>query len=58
MPVKLLTDAAIRNLKPKEKPYKAAVGEGLYLLVSPTGGKLWRMNYRHNGKQKTLAIGG
>jgi len=58
MPAKLLTDAAIRNLKPKEKPYKVAAGEGLYLLISPTGGKLWRMNYRHNGKQKTLAIGG
>ena len=58
MPVKMLTDTALRNLKPKDKPYKVTVGEGLYLLVSPTGGKLWRMNYRHNGKQKTLAIGG
>ena len=52
-----LTDAKIRNAKPETKAYKLSDGEGLCLLVTPTGGKLWRLNYRFNGKQKTLALG-
>jgi integrase len=52
-----LTDTAIRNAKPKAAPYKAADGGGLYLLTKPTGGKLWRLDYRHAGKRKTLALG-
>jgi integrase len=52
-----LSDAAVRNAKAKAKPYKLADGEGLYLLVSTTGSRLWRMNYAFGGKQKTLAIG-
>jgi transposase-like protein len=36
---------------------KLSDGEGLYLLVVPTGGRYWRYNYRFNGKQKTLALG-
>ncbi|MGA7179247.1 MAG: integrase arm-type DNA-binding domain-containing protein [Thiobacillaceae bacterium] len=51
-----LTDTAIRNAKPAEKPYKLADTMGLYLLVNATG-KYWRMNYRFGGKQKTLALG-
>ncbi|WP_312224079.1 tyrosine-type recombinase/integrase [Rhizobium rhizoryzae] len=52
-----LTDTAIRNLKPSEKPRKHADGEGLYLLVNPNGSKLWRMKFRFGGKEKTLAFG-
>jgi integrase len=52
-----LTDRTIRNLKPKAKPYKKPAGDALYLLITPSGGKLWRMNYRYAGKQKTLALG-
>ncbi len=52
-----LSDAAIRNAKPKEKPYKMADGLGMYLLVQPTGGKLWRLKYRVNGKEKLLSLG-
>ena len=52
-----LTQLAIKNLKPQDKPYKKSDGDGLYLLVNPNGAKYWRMNYRINGKQKTLAIG-
>lgn len=52
-----LTDVQCRNAKPKEKPYKLADGGGLYLAVMPTGGKLWRLDYRHGGKRKTLSIG-
>ena len=52
-----LNDLKIRSLKPKEKPYKVFDGKGLYLLVTPKGSKLWRFNYRFNGKNKTLALG-
>jgi integrase len=52
-----LTDSAIRNAKPKEKNYKLTDGGGLYLLVTPKGGKWWRLDYRYNGKRKTLSMG-
>jgi len=52
-----LTDAAIRNLKPRDKPYKVSDFEGLFLLVKPTGSRLWHQKYRINGKEKLLAIG-
>lgn len=52
----MLTDTAIRNAKPKAKPYKLTDGLGMFLLVNAAG-KYWRMNYRYLGKQKTLAIG-
>ena len=52
-----LTDVAIRTAKPSEKARKLTDDKGLYLLIQPNGGKLWRMNYRFDGKQKTLAIG-
>ena len=53
----MLTDTAIRKAKPAEKPYKMPDGGGLYLQVTPSGGRLWRMNYRFAGKYKTLALG-
>lgn len=52
-----LTDVAIRNAKPKAKPYKLGDSQGLYLLVKPTGSKLWRVKYRIYGREKALAIG-
>ena len=52
-----MEDAGARKAKPKDKPYKIADERGLYLLVNPNGGKLWRMNYRFEGKQKTMSIG-
>lgn len=52
----MLTDTAVRQAKPQDKPYKIADSAGLYLLVNSKG-KYWRMNYRFGGKQKTLAIG-
>ncbi len=52
-----LTDTAIRNAKPKGKPYKVADSQGLYLLVNPRGSKLWRAKYRMNGVERKLAIG-
>ncbi len=52
-----LTDKAIKNAKPQAKPYKLPDGEGLYLLVQPSGSKLWRMKYRFAGKENVLSIG-
>lgn len=54
-----LTDTAIRNAKPREdgKPAKLADGGSLFLWVMPNGAKYWRMAYRFDGKQKTLAFG-
>jgi len=52
-----LTFAAIKNAKGQAKPYKLTDGDGLYLYVTPNGSRYWRMNYRHLGKQKTLAFG-
>jgi len=52
-----LTDSAIKTAKPKEKPFKLSDGHGLYLEVTPTGSKLWRLKYRIAGKEKKLAIG-
>jgi len=52
-----LTDAKIRNLKPKERPFKIADFDGLYIHVTAKGSKLWRMKYRISGKEKLLAIG-
>ncbi len=52
-----LSDKAIRALKPKEKPYKASDGQGLYLLVTAQGSRLWRFDYRFQGKRQTLSLG-
>ncbi len=52
-----LSDAKARNAKPQSKPYKIADGEGLFLLVTPTGGKYWRLKYFFAGKEKLLALG-
>ncbi len=52
-----LTDSAIRNAKPGEKDYKLADSGGLYLLVTPAGGKLWRLKFRSDGKERKLSIG-
>lgn len=53
-----LTDVEIRNAKPGPKPFKLADGAGMHLLVTPAGGKLWRLKYRIEGREKSLAIGG
>jgi integrase len=53
----VLTDTAIRNAKPKDKPYKVADSQGLYLLINPRGSKLWRVKYRMNGAERKLALG-
>lgn len=53
----MLTDTKIRAAKPTMRPYKLADGQGLYLLVKPTGSRLWRFKYRHTGREKLLSFG-
>ena len=52
-----LTDTAIRTAKPKDKAYKLSDGGGMYLEVSPAGGKWWRIKYRFDGKEKRISLG-
>jgi integrase len=52
-----LTDTAIRNAKAGERPVKLFDERGLYLEVSPSGGRWWRLKYRFNGKEKRLSLG-
>lgn len=52
-----LTDTAIKNVKPSQKTVKLFDANGLYLEVSPSGGKWWRLKYRLDGKEKRLSLG-
>lgn len=52
-----LTDTAVKNAKPKEKSYKKFDEKGLYLEISPKGGKWWRLKYRIEGKEKRISLG-
>lgn len=52
-----LNDTFLRGIKASGKTQKHTDGGGMYLLVSPTGGKLWRLDYRFEGKRKTLSLG-
>jgi integrase len=52
-----LTENRLRTLKPKDKSYKVADHRGLYIEVTPSGGKLWRFRYRIGNVEKKLAIG-
>ena len=52
-----LTDIKARNSKPKDKPFKLFDSDGLFLLVTPAGGKWWRLRYKFDGKEKLLSLG-
>lgn len=52
-----LSDTAIRAAKPSRKQYKLYDEDGLFLIVRPSGGKLWRLKYRHLGKEQALSLG-
>jgi Arm DNA-binding domain len=56
-PIPAKNDTYFRHLKPSEKDYKQSDGGGLFMLVTTTGSKLWRLGYRLDGKQKLLALG-
>ena len=53
----MLNDAKIRAAKPQDKPYKLTDSHRLYLLVKPSGSKLWKWSYSYDGKQRTLQFG-
>jgi integrase len=52
-----LTEAAVKKAKSKSKAYKLSDGEGMYLEVTSSGSKYWRLKYRFSGKEKRLALG-
>jgi hypothetical protein len=52
-----LSDPKIKKAKPQQKPVTLFDGGGLFLLVTPTGGKLWRFKYRFANKEKLLSFG-
>jgi integrase len=52
-----LTDTQIKRIKPDTKPYKVSDGGGLFLWVTPSGGKIWRWTYRHEGRAKLMTFG-
>jgi integrase len=53
----MLTDLAVRKAAPRDKSYKLSDGGGLYLLVTTTGHRYWRMDYRYADKRATAALG-
>jgi len=52
-----LTEIAVRKAKGRAKSYKLADGAGLYVLVRPDSSRYWRIDYRFDGRRKTLALG-
>ncbi len=52
-----LTEAALRRAKPASTPQKLFDGNGLFLFVSPSGAKSWRLKYRFHGREKLLTLG-
>ena len=52
-----LSDSQIKNEKPRDKQFTLFDGDGLFVVVMPTGSKLWRFKYRFEGKEKILALG-
>jgi hypothetical protein len=51
------SDVALRSIKPRNKQFKLSDGGGLFLLVNPSGSRLWRFAYRFGGRHKALALG-
>ncbi|MHB1744692.1 MAG: Arm DNA-binding domain-containing protein [Acidobacteriaceae bacterium] len=52
-----LTDTGVRKAKAKDTAYRLSDGGGLYLWITPAGGKLWRWKYRHECKEKLMSFG-
>ena len=53
----MLTDTQLSKSRPRPTPYRMTDGKGLYLVVTPSGGRLWRWKYRFEGKEKLMALG-
>jgi hypothetical protein len=54
---RVLTDTALKNLRPKDKAYKVADRDGMYVHVTTSGSITFRYDYRLNGRRETLTIG-
>ena len=55
--IKPLSEVSARTVKSQEKDFKLFDGGGLFLLVTRSGGKLWHLKYRFDGKEKKLSFG-
>ena len=55
--IRQLSESEIRDVKYEDKIYRLFDGGGLYLQVTPSGGKWWRFKYRFGKKEKSLALG-
>jgi integrase len=53
----MLNDTRVRTVKSRERPFKLSDERGLFLLVTPTGGRLWRFKYRVQGREKLISLG-
>ncbi len=53
----MLTDAKVRNVKPADKPFRLTDAGGLFLWVTPAGGKIWRLRYEYQRKEKLISLG-
>jgi Arm DNA-binding domain len=52
-----LSDIRVRNARPRDRTYKLFDGRDLFLLVTPSGGRLWRLKYRMHGREKLISLG-
>lgn len=52
-----LSSAAVKQARPRDKPFKLSDGAGLYLLVNPKGSRYWRLKFRLHGKEKVFSLG-
>src|SRR5579864_4306916 len=52
-----LKDVQIKKAKPSDRPYKLFDGGGMFLYVTPTGGKVWRWQFRYQGKYQQMSLG-
>ena len=52
-----LNEAKVRNAKARDRAYKPFDERGLFLLVTPAGGRLWRLKYRMYGREKLISLG-
>jgi len=52
-----LTDSIIKSTQPTARPKRISDGRGMYLEISPAGGRLWRLKFRYAGKERRMSLG-
>src|ERR1700733_11567821 len=53
----MLNDTKVRSARPRDRAFKLYDERGLFLLVTPTGGRLWRLKYQLHGHEKLISLG-